>query len=112
MARYISTLLVIAAIGLVGCGKDDTASKPGENPLHAPADYVGALDKAQQTAIKTVDVASINQAIQTFEGTEGRPPQSLDELVSKKYLKSVPAPPRGMKFEYDAAKGTVKVVPQ
>ena len=103
-----------AAVFTTGCGNNNdqsAASKPGENPLNAPADYVSGLAKGQQVAVKTIDTASINSAIQMFEATEGRYPKDLNELVSKKLLPSVPAPPRGMKFNYDSTTGTVRVVP-
>jgi hypothetical protein len=36
-------------------------------------------------------------------------PKDLNELVPK-YLKSIPAPPPGTKFDYNPATGEVKVV--
>jgi len=73
---------------------------------------VGALGKAQQTAVKTVDTASLNQAIQMFNVENGRNPKDLNELVEKKFIPKIPAAPYGMKLEYDAATGKVKVVKQ
>lgn len=107
---------IVAATLAVGCGKQED-SKPGEtsvgqNPVTAPVEYLGAVAKAQQTAVKTVDVVSINQAIQMFSAQEGRYPKDLDELVSLKYLPKLPAAPYGMKLVYDAKAGSVKVVKQ
>ena len=106
-------LIFAAAAFTTGCGNnsDQSSSKPGENPLNAPADYVGGLAKGQQVAVKTVDTAALSSAIQMFEATEGRYPKDLNELVSKKLIPAIPAPPRGMKFNYDATTGTVRVVP-
>src|SRR5579872_1221424 len=63
-----------AALFLAGCG--DHSSKTAQttnstsgssgNPLTAPVDYLGALGNAQKLAVKTVDTASLNQAIQMF----------------------------------------------
>lgn len=114
------TLVSSLAVGLcAGCGQ---ASKPASggatnqaaepSPLTAPVDYLGAVGKAKQTAIKTVDVASINQAIQMFHVEHGRFPKSLDELVEEKYLPRIPDAPYGMKIEYDAQTGKVRVVKQ
>ena len=114
-----SCISLAASLLLIGCG--GSSDKPpqttngaasGSSPLSAPADYVGALGKAQQTAVKTVDTASLNQAIQMFNVENGRNPKDLNELVEKKFIPKIPAAPYGMKLEYDAATGKVKVVKQ
>ena len=108
-----------ASLFLIGCGgSSDQPPQPtndaagGSSPLSAPADYVGALGKAQQTAVKTVDTTSLNQAIQMFNVENGRNPKDLNELVEGKFIPKIPAAPYGMKLEYDAAAGKVKVVKQ
>ncbi len=111
-------LLAILAAGLVGCGKDatsepaSTTNRPtaGSNPLNAPTDYLGAVAKAQKGAVKTVDTASLNQAIQLFYAQEDRYPKDLQELVTEKYLPALPTPPAGMKFHYDPKAGSIKIV--
>ena len=110
---------VAASLILVGCGESsDKSVQPtngaasGSSPLSAPADYVGALGKAQQSAVKTVDTASLDQAIQLFNVEHGRNPKDLNELVEGKFISKIPAAPYGMKLEYDAAAGKVKVVKQ
>ena len=108
-----------ASLLLIGCGQStDKTAQPtngaagGSSPLSAPADYVGALGKAQQLAVKTVDTTSLNQAVQMFNVENGRNPKDLNELVEKKFIPSIPAAPYGLKLEYDAAEGKVKVVKQ
>ena len=117
--KTIFCFSLAASLLLIGCG--ESSDKPGQptngaassgNPLNAPADYMGALGKAQQTAVKTADTASLNQAIQTFGVDQGRNPKDLNELIEKKYLAKIPAAPNGMKLDYDATAGKVKVVPQ
>lgn len=112
-------LAMAASLCLIGCGEG--SGKPGQptnsaaggsSPLSAPADYVGALGKAQQAAVKTVDTTSLNQAIQLFNVEHGRNPKDLNELVEEKFIPKIPAAPYGMKLEYDAAAGKVKVVKQ
>ena len=112
-------LSLAASLLLLGCGQStDKPAQPtngatgGSSPLSAPADYVGALGKAQQTAVKTVDTTYLNQEIQMFNVENGRNPTELNELVQKKFIPSIPAAPYGMKLEYDAAEGKVKVVKQ
>jgi len=104
-----------AALLLVGCG--DKQGKPaqsgtsgGGNPLNAPADYLGTLGKGQNTAIKTIDIASLNQAIQMFNVQEGRFPKDLNELLESKLIGKIPDAPYGMKLQYDAVAGKVSVV--
>jgi len=111
--------LIAAAFVLAGCGQSGDKSSQatnsaasGSSPLSAPADYLGALGKAQQTAAKTADATSLNQAIQMFNVENGRNPKDLNELVEKKIIPRIPDAPPGMKLDYDATAGKVKVVPQ
>jgi len=114
-------IFIVAGMLLVGCGDSSNQPAPGAttnapassgNPLTAPVDYLNSAAKAQQAAVKTVDTASLNKAIQMFNVQEGRFPKDLNELVAKKYIPQIPTPPSGTKIEYDANAGTVKVVKQ
>lgn len=114
-------LLLSAALTVLFVGCSDS-SKPtdsaatnaatGGSVVTAPVDYLNSAAKAQQSAVKTVDVTSINKAIEMFNVQEGRFPKDLNELVTKKYLPAIPTPPFGSRIEYDANAGTVKVVKQ
>ncbi|HYG34534.1 MAG TPA: hypothetical protein VEC99_07110 [Clostridia bacterium] len=95
-----------------GASTNTTATSSGSSPLNAPADYLGAMVKGKQSAVKTVDTASLDQAIQMFSVDNGRNPKDLDELVKEKYIPKIPEAPFGMKIVYDASSGTVKVVKQ
>ena len=114
--KAICTLLLLAGFLFAGCKKKeattaDTAGQPASgNPLTAPADYLGAAANAKKSADKTLLSASLDQAVKMFSAQEGRMPKDLNELVPK-YLKSIPAPPPGMKFDYNPTTGEVKVVP-
>jgi hypothetical protein len=110
--KTVCFLLLASGLLLCGCGQDSKSSKPGENPLNAPADYMGAVVKAKKMAEKTVGMSSLDQAIKTFYAQENRYPNTLDELVSSNVVPKLPVLPDGMKFDYDPATGTVKVVPQ
>ena len=107
MKTYLVLALLVAGIVAGGCGKEQSAA-----PASAPSGYVGALVKGQQTAVKTIDVTSLNQDIQLFNVQEGRNPKDLNELVTQHYIGQLPDPPVGMKFVYDADQGKVSVVPQ
>lgn len=103
---------------LIGCGGQSEKAGSSTNAassgglLTAPVDYLGAAAKAQQSAVKTVDIVSINQAIQLFGVDNGRNPKDLNELVEKKYIPQIPTPPYGTRIVYDAESGKVQVVRQ
>ena len=109
-------LIVMAGLFLCGCEKRDSASPATNaassgNPVTAPVDYLGAAAKAKRAAEKTVDTVGINQAVQLFQAQEDRLPRDLNELVSKKYLPSIPPPPAGMKYDYNSQSGQVRLIP-
>jgi hypothetical protein len=110
--RFSYVLLLACGLTWAGCGKPSKPAPAGENPVNAPADYLGAVSKAQKAAAKTVGTASVDQAIKVFFEQENRYPKDLDELVSSGTLPKLPTPPNGMKFDYDPAAGTVKIVPK
>ena len=114
-----SLLLPVAlAALLVGCSKEanpptqTTNTVTGGNPLNAPGEYLGGLAKGQQRAVKIVDTTALNQAIQLFQVDKGRFPKDLNELVTEKFIPRIPDAPAGMKIDYDANAGAVKVVKQ
>jgi hypothetical protein len=112
MKTCCSLMLVAAALVLGGCGKEQNAPPPSAAPAATPAGYLGTLAKGQQTAVKVIDVTSLNQAIQLFNVQEGRNPKDLNELVTMKYVGALPNPPAGMQLVYDAAQGKASVAPQ
>ena len=114
-------VLLVAGLALTGCGKDENSSGPSTTvapvnntppPAQAGNGYAGALVKAQQLAVKTVDLTSLNEEIQLFNTQEGRLPADLNELVTKQYIGQLPAAPAGMKLVYDAAQGKVTTQPK
>jgi len=118
---------VAAGLLLAGCGNNNSGSHPQAantskttnaepkydtgNPITAPVDYIGAVGQAQKYAVKQIDLAYLNQAIQLFNTQEGRLPKDLNELVPN-YVAKIPNAPYGYKIVYDASDGTVKVVKQ
>jgi len=113
------TFLFTAACLCLFAGCKQEKSAPGAatnnasgNPLTAPVDYVGALGQAKKSAEKRLGAVGLDQAIKVFFAEENRYPNTLDELVSKGTISSIPMPPPGMKYDYDAKTGIIKVVPQ
>lgn len=111
--RSLSTAAV-ACLCLFGCKQEKktapASSESSGNPLNAPADYVGALGKAQKSAQKTAGLVGVDQAVKSFFAEEGRYPKDLEEIKAKGI--QVPAPPAGMKWNYDSTTGLIKAVPQ
>ncbi len=110
---------LILSFVLVGCEDKKPAPAPtpppappaaGTSPLNAPTDYLNTLAKSKNLADKVIDTAALNKAVQLFGAQEGRLPKDLEELVTLKYMPALPAPPTGMKLEYDAKSGEVTVV--
>jgi PBP1b-binding outer membrane lipoprotein LpoB len=120
-------ILVAAGLLLSGCGNNNSGSHTQGtntsqttnaerrydtgNPITAPVDYIGAVGQAQKYAVKQIDLAYLNQAIQLFNTQEGRLPKDLNELVPN-YVGKIPEAPYGSKIVYDASSGTVTVVKQ
>ena len=117
--KAILPAVAVAILLATGCAKEadsptdssTNANGTAGNPLTAPADYLGAVHKAKQVSEKTVDMASLNNALQLFHAGEGRFPQSLNELVTEGYMGRLPDAPQGMIFTYNPATGQVRLVP-
>ena len=121
----LSFLISVAAgLLLAGCGKNKSSPHPqGTNtsqttnitdsaqPAPSSVDYLGTLMRADKSAVKTIDVSYLNEAVQLFNTQEGRLPKDLNELVPN-YVGKLPATPYGTKLDYDPSTGVVKVVPQ
>ncbi|MGO9587306.1 MAG: hypothetical protein ACLP2Y_14010 [Limisphaerales bacterium] len=117
-------ILIATGLLLAGCGKNSSSPHPqGANtsqttnttdsahPAPYSADYLGTLMRADKSAVKTIDVSYLNEAIQLFNTQEGHLPKDLNELVPN-YVGKLPATPYGTKLDYDPNTGVVKVVQQ
>jgi len=119
MSKSFMLLIVVAGL-CVACKKNPDATSASStnppaasgNPVTAPVDYLGATAKMKKNAEKTLDTVSLKKTIDLFYVQEGRYPKDLNELVGPGYFTRLPPPPAGMKYEYNAATGEVKVVPQ
>ena len=108
----------VAALSFIAaCNKPAStpsgASTPGTTNsgslATAPVDYLNTVGKAEQSAVKSVDLSVVTEAIRRFQVEVGRYPRDLDELVSEKYIPRIPPVPVGSKLVYDPATGDVKV---
>jgi hypothetical protein len=116
--KNLSFIVALVGLFLVGCGDNSSKSASGTNTasggslVTAPVDYLDAAAKAKQKTVKTIDTASLDKAVQLFNVEKGRNPKDLNELVSEKYIKEIPAAPYGTKIDYDPNSGRVSVVKQ
>ena len=114
--KTLGALWLAGGVLLVGCSKKDstgtnsTNQTASGNPITAPVDYLGAVAKAKHYSEKTIDTASVNQAIQLFYAQEDRFPKDLNELAAKHYIQSVPAAPPGLHWAYNPKTGELKAV--
>jgi len=54
--------------------------------------YFNTVDRSKEAVLRQ-NLAATRQALDKFYGDNGKYPDSLDELVSKKYLRSLPVDP-------------------
>lgn len=102
---------------LLACGDKSDSAKPGAlltnngsgNPITAPVDYLGAVNQGRRKAVSQINLNHINQTLQQFALIEGHPAESLQELIKKGYLQSLPVLPKGMELVYDVKLGQVAV---
>ncbi len=59
--------------------------------LAAPR-YFGGVDKAKETVLRE-NLHQMRDALDKYYGDHARYPDALDDLVAKKYLRSIPADP-------------------
>lgn len=67
--------------------------------------YQYTVQKARETVLKE-NLFQIRKAIDQFVADKGRLPESLDELVEKKYLREKPVDPMTEKAEWEEIFGT------
>lgn len=54
--------------------------------------YFGSVDRSKEAVLRQ-NLATMRDSLDKYYGDTGRYPDSLDDLVSKKYLRSIPADP-------------------
>jgi general secretion pathway protein G len=54
--------------------------------------FFGSVDKSKEAVLKQ-DLATLRDSVDKYYGDIGRYPDSLDDLVSKRYLRNVPVDP-------------------
>jgi competence protein ComGC len=89
-----------------------TAAVSNQSIAAAPSGYIAKAVKVKEEARATVGIENLQKAVESFQLEEGRNPASLEEVIQKGFLKTMPNAGNGQKFEYDAKTGNVKIVSQ
>ena len=113
MVRFFCVIIAgVAIMTLTGCGKNSGAPEtlqvhPAADSQPTPANrpapvtvtpqYVAPVTAADASAT----LADLTQALRRYSMEQRKVPAALSELVSRGYLKALPAAPAGKKFAID-----------
>ena len=99
----------VMAWAVAGCtGGSSNSNAPQTNTA---ANSSSPVVQPEVYAQRKADLASLNQAVQQYNASEGHYPQSLQDLAPN-YISKIPQAPPGYKYNYDANSGTVSLVQQ
>ena len=59
---------------------------------HAVPRYFGSIERSKEAVLRQ-DLATLRDTVDKYHGDTGRYPESLEELVTKKYLRAIPRDP-------------------
>lgn len=107
--KAIPPLLALVLLFLCSGCNDRPTDPAGSNPSSTPVDHLNNSVKAEKRAFKTIDLAAVNKAIESFYVQEGRFPKDLTELVDKSYISEIPELPEGATWNYDTNAGIATV---
>lgn len=104
--------LLMTLILAVGCEQDNAPSVSVQTDAAdaspaAPAEVSSSAFLAEEEAKKRVALLTVGEAVKGFKVIEKRFPATLDEVVQRGFLHSLPALPAGGSFAYDAETGEV-----
>lgn len=111
-ARRLFTLVVLT---LASACTRERARVPTASMVDAegePADFQQLVERSRTRLTAEGQLALVEAARDRFLHERGRLPSNLVELVNYHVLPEVPQTPAGMKFLYDPATGTVRLVPE
>ena len=87
-----AVFLAFSLSAMTGCNRQTGTSQT--NPPSASASQSATNSDAAQNETDQVILNQLTQAVRRFGAEQQRRPQSLQELVDKGYLPSIPAAPR------------------
>jgi hypothetical protein len=97
----------------VGCGREDVVHTPTESPARLTEEASAELVRIEQDVQRQARIRSahmvMDEAVKGFRLIHKRYPESLDEVVQKGMLKSLPDLPPGERFLYNRETGAVEL---
>lgn len=91
---------------LSGCNRSGNNNSSATNEVKK---FGQKIERTFKRGKLTDTTMYLKNKIISFQRTEGRYPNSLQELVDKGYIKEIPAPPEGMTYYYDPKTGKIEV---
>lgn len=92
---------------LPGCGQKTEAPGPATGAAATPG---ATTDVASSEADTEAVLRELTQAVRKYSIENKRLPNTFDEIVAAGYVKPVPQPPPGRKFEIDPKTSRVVLV--
>lgn len=112
--HYLTGLLMITALLIVGCRRDRSRVLGGEEQqevMEGPRDYREMLERARAKQSVADIQTELEQAVARFRHTRSRLPTNLYELLSSGVMTRMPEPPPGQVYSYDPVHGNVGLIP-
>jgi len=109
-ARLPLLLLVLAVYsGAIGCSRERSRAIPEEEraATEGSRDYREMLVRTRTKVSAATVLNDLEDAVRRFQSELARLPTNLNELVTRRYLAGIPAPPPGSTYTYDPVQGNV-----
>ncbi len=91
-------ILIIAVAGIYFFAKHYAG--PDETTVEIAQNMKGKIDKSERVVLE-VKLREVKSSVQSFRGSEGRLPDSLQELVDKGYIGRIP---EGISYDPESGK--------
>lgn len=105
-------MLVLSAAlcgGAAACSRERSRAVPDEEraSMEGARDYREMLVRTRSRVNAATALNDLEDAVQRFQSELARLPTNLNELVGRRYLAGIPAPPPGSTYTYDPVHGNV-----
>ncbi len=93
-------ILLLAALSLAGCSQERSRAV-NEQSAAGQKDYRQMIQRARTRQNAQNTLAQMQEALQSFQRDMGRLPTNIVELVTRNYIRTIPALSPGQQFAYD-----------